>query len=202
MIEQEAFARIEQRFLAAQGRTAAPLEGVLVAASGHYETPVLLVTIAVALFLPWPLLVFTHWPNVWIYAAQLLVAAALALLSLWPRLGVVLTPSSARRLNVHRAALAQFSARGLTAAAQQNGVLIYVSLVERTARIEAGPAALAAVPLAQWQAVIDELTSSIAREQLEEGLNVAADRAAALLAAPFPAGPSAPSRPRGHFHAD
>ena len=200
-IDQNALSGIERHFLDAQGATSAPLEGVLVAASGHYESPVLLVTIAVALIVPWPLLAFTHWPSWWVYAAQLIVAAALATLSLWPRIGVFLTPAAARRANVHRAALAQFAARGLTAATQRNGVLIYVSLAERIARVEAGPAALAAVPLAQWQQLIDEVTAHIARGDLADALSHAADRAAAMLAKPFPADPLAPARPRRHFHA-
>lgn len=200
-IDADTVNRVEQRFLAAQARTSAPLEGVLVAASGHYETPALLLTIAVALFIPWPLLTFTAWPSWWVYAAQLIVAALLAALSLWPRLGVYLTPAASRRANVHRAALAQFSARGLAAAPQRNGVLIYVSLVERVARVEAGPATLAAVPLTQWQQLIDEVTTGIARGDLTEALGQAADRAAALLANPFPIDPQAPMRPRRHFHA-
>ena len=200
-IDANTLALVEQRFLNAQERTSAPLEGVLVGASGHYEMPALLLTIAVALFVPWPLLAFTNWPSWWVYAAQLIVAALLAALSLWPRLGVYLTPAAARRANVHRAALAQFSARGLTTAPQRNGVLIYVSLVERVARIEAGPATLAAVPLTQWQRLIDEVTTGIAGGDLAAALSHAADGAAAMLAKPFPADPQAPARPRRHFHA-
>src|SRR5579863_1805211 len=188
-LDAEAQRRVEDAFVTAQGRTAAPIEGVLAPASGQYEAPGLILTLIVALFTPWPLFTFTAWPSGRIYLAQLSVALVLAGMSMWPRFGVVLTRGSALRVNVHRAAMGQFVARGLDRAPGRNGVLIYVSLAERIARVEADEAALAAVPLTQWQGLINAMTPAIGRGDLEAALSGAAARAADLLGAAFPAGP-------------
>ncbi len=200
-LDKDALARIEAAFDAAQQRTGAPFEGVLASASGRYETPGLILTLALALFAPWPLIVFTRWQPQGIFLAQLALALLLALLNLWPRLGVRLTPVAARRANVHRAALAQYSARGLDRAAKGNGVLIYVSLAERSARVEAGAAALAAAPLTQWQKLIDAVSAKIGADDLEGAMILAASGAGDLLAPAFPADPDAPARPHQRFHA-
>ena len=200
-LDAEAMARIEDRFSKAQAGTRAPLEGVIVAASGHYEPPALALALALALLAPLPMLLFTHWPTWGVFTLQLMIALALAALTLVPRLSAVLTSLRAKRLNVHRAAMAQFLARGLDRSPRGEGVLIYVSLAERLARVHAGDGALAAVPSHQWQALIDALVRRVGAGDLEGALNDAADRAGALLSATMPADPQSPPHPRRHFHA-
>ena len=200
-LDAQALARIEDRFSKAQTGTRAPLEGVIVAASGHYESSALAWTLAAALLAPLPMLLFTHWPAWRVFTVQLSIALALAALSLTPRLSAALTGLRAKRLNVHRAAMAQFVARGLDRSPRGEGVLIYVSLAERLARVQAGEGALKAVPTQQWQELIDALARRVGAGDLEGALNAAADRAGALLGAALPADPAAPPRPRRHFHA-
>ena len=200
-LDAEAMARIEDRFSKAQAGTRAPLEGVIVAASGHYESSALAWMLALALLAPLPLILLTHWSAWRVFTVQLTVALVLAALTLTPRLGAALTGIRAKRLNVHRAAMAQFVARGLDRSPRGEGVLIYVSLAERLARVHAGDGALAAVPTQQWQALIDALVRRVGAGDLEGALNDAADRAGALLSAAMPADSQSPPRPRRHFHA-
>ena len=200
-LDAQALARIEDRFSKAQAMTRAPLEGVIVAASGDYESRTLAWTLLGALLAPLPMVLFTHWPAWRIFTIQLLIALALAALSLAPRLSAALTGLRAKRLNVHRAAMAQFVARGLDHAPRNEGVLIYVSLAEHLARVQAGEGALAAVTMQQWQGLIDALVKRIGAGDLEGALTDAADRAGALLSATLPADAQSAPQPRRHFHA-
>ena len=200
-LDADAQARIEDRFSKAQATTRAPLEGVIVAASGDYESRALAWALAAALLAPLPMVLFTHWSAWRIFTVQLLIALVLAAASLAPRLAAALTGLRAKRLSVHRAAMAQFVARGLDRAPGNEGVLIYVSLAEHLARVQAGEGALAAVPMQQWQALIDALVRRIGSGDLEGALEEAADRAGTLLSAALPADPRSPPRPRRHFHA-
>jgi putative membrane protein len=200
-LDADALARLEDRFSKAQAGTRAPIEGVIVAASGQYESSALAWALAAALLAPLPLILLTHWSTWRIFTLQLLIALVLTALSLAPHVSALLTGLRAKRLNVHRAALAQFVVRGLDRAPRDEGVLIYVSLAERMARIQAGEGALAVVPMARWQSLIDALVRRIAAGELEGALSEAADGAGKLLGAALPVDPAAAPRPRRHFHA-
>src|ERR1700688_885512 len=136
-----------------------------------------------ALATPWPLLIFTRLPAEHIFLAQLVVClAAMAILSL-PPLRVLLIPRRVRRANAHRAALVQYSVRGIDRA----GVLIYVSLAERYARVIADEGACGVVGAAQWQGVVDALVADLGSGETARAMSNAATRCADLLAPEFPA---------------
>jgi hypothetical protein len=66
---------------------------------------------------------------------QILVFAVAVLILSWPPLRMALVSPAVRRARAHRAAIEQFFARGLTLTRDRSGVLIFVSLAERSARI-------------------------------------------------------------------
>ena len=192
---------IEAAFEAAQARTRAPLVGVLAAASSEYAFMPLLSSGLLALATPWPLLVFTRLSAERIFLAQLVVClVAMAVLSLTP-LHVWMTPRAVRKGNAHRAALVQFSVRGLDHAAERTGVLIYVSLAERYARVIADEGACRVVSAAQWQAIIDSLVADLGGGETARAMANAAARCADLLATALPPDPHV-ALPHGRrFHA-
>ena len=190
---------IEAAFETAQARTSAPLICVLAPASSDYALPPLLWSGLIALATPWPLLMFTPWSAEKIFIVQILVClVALATLSLTP-IRPWLTPARMRRAQAHRAALVQFSIRGLDRAPLRNGVLLYVSLAERYARVIADAGACKDIDATRWQGLIDALTNDLAAKGTREALTSAAARAGDLLATPFPAA-GGPPRHGSRFH--
>ncbi len=198
-VEARQEATIEAAFGAAQQRTRAPIVCVLARASASYEFAPLLWTGLLGLLTPWPLLMFTQLSAQRIFLAQLIVCfAASAILMLSP-LRSQLTPRGVRRVNAHRAALVQFQLRERDRIADRRGVLIYVSLAERYARVVAAESAARAIPQDQWQALVDALVADLRARGPAEALASAAPRCADLLAPAFPPTSAAPQH-RQHFH--
>jgi putative membrane protein len=104
-----------------------------------------------------------------------------------------------RRANAHRAALAQFQLRELDRIAGRSGVLVYVSLAERYARVIAAESAAQAIAQDRWQAFVDVLVLDMGEHGPTEALASAASRCADVLAPAFPP-TDAPPQHRQHFH--
>jgi len=191
---------VEAAFAAAQARTRAPLVGVLAAASSEHALMPMLWSGLLALATPWPLLIFTRLSAERIFLAQLAVCVvAMAVLSL-QRVRVLLIPRQARRTHAHRAALVQYAVRGIDRAPDRAGVLVYVSLAERYARVIADEGACRVVSAAQWQSVVDELVADLGGGRTARAMSNAAARCADLLAPDFPANPGAPMPHGQRFH--
>lgn len=105
--------------------------------------------------------------------------------SLMPlRLGLV--HSAVKRGRAHRAALEQFVVRGITRTRNRTGVLIFVSLAERYARIIADEGIAAKVHNAEWQGAVDALTAHMRDGRVALGFIAAIERCGAVLAAHAP----------------
>ena len=191
---------VETALRTAQARTTGQIVCVLARASSNYEIMPLVWSALVALAAPWPLLALTELSAERIFLAQLAIfLASLAVLSA-RGLRVRLTPASVRRASAHRAALEQFALRGVTHCADRNGVLIYVSLAERYARILADDGAARAIDQGQWRAIVDRLTSQMKTGAIADALAEAASSCGDLLATRFPAREaSAPGSQRLHI---
>jgi putative membrane protein len=190
---------IEAAFSAAQQRTRAPIVCVLARASASYEFAPLLASGFLGLLTPWPLLMFTQLSAQRIFLAQLVVCFVASAILMLSRLRFLLTPRSAQRANAHRAALTQFQLRELDRIAERSGVLIYVSLAERYARVIAAESAAQAIAQGHWQAFVDALVVDIRERGPAEALASAASRCADVLAPAFPP-TGAPPQHRQHFH--
>ena len=93
---------------------------------------------------------------------QVVVFFVLAVSLCLPRVRVALLPRAARRAVAHRAAMEQFSIRGIARKKDRTGILIFVSLAERYARIIADEGIAARVPQAEWQDAVDALVAQCA----------------------------------------
>jgi len=127
--------------------------------------PIFLAAI-VALALPWLSVAFTASSVNRVLLLQLITFFGLAAMLCLPRL---------RRAAAHRVAMEQFMIRGVAHKNERTGVLIFVSLAERYARIIADEVIAARVPQTEWQRAIDELISSVTNGRIADGFIAAID---------------------------
>jgi putative membrane protein len=171
---------------AAEQRTSGQIVCVLAHASSDYAYVPVLWASAFALLAPLPLISFTPWSVQRIYLVQLAVFIVVGLIfSLLP-LRLALVPRAVRRARAHRAALEQFVVRRVAHTKNRTGVLIFVSLAERYARIIADDAIAQKVPNSEWQAAIDALTGHMRDGRIAQGFIAAIERCGAVLAAHAP----------------
>jgi len=170
----------------AEQRTCGQIVCVLSHASSDYAyVPVLLASM-LALLSPWPLIHFTSWSVERIFLVQIAVFIGAGLGFSWPPLRIALVPKPMRRSQAHRAALEQFVIRRIANTRNRCGILIFVSLAERYARIIADDGIAAKINRAEWQAAIDSLTGHMHDGEIAKGLIAAIDRCGTVLAAHAP----------------
>ena len=181
--------RISAAVQRAEGTTSGEIVCVLARRSADTGALALLVAALLALALPWALMVFTALPLQEILGLQLALFVGLAVLLSMPPLAVLLLPRSVRRAAAHRAALEQFVARGMGRTGGRTGVLIFVSLAERYARIVADEVITARVPQSEWQEAVDALVGHMREDRIADGYVEAIERCGRILAAHFPRRP-------------
>ena len=181
-ISDEDRAAIAAAIRTAEQNTSGQIVCVLMrSASEYFYVPVLWAALF-GLVSPWPLIVLTEWSIQWVFLAQIAVfAVALVILS-WPPLRVALVPRAVRRARAHRAAVEQFFARGLTRTRERTGVLIFVSLAERYARIIADEGIASKVSNRDWQLAVDALTAHMRDGRIAQALVAAIQQCGAVLA--------------------
>ncbi|MCW2315734.1 putative membrane protein [Rhodoblastus acidophilus] len=134
-----------------------------------------------ACLVPWPLLSATDWSAQSIFALQVAVFLGALLLLGLTSLGVALVPRAERRRQAFRAATEQFFTRGVGGAESRAGVLIFVSLAERYARILPDGALAQTISDEEWREAIALLTERLRDGRVTEGFVAAIDRCGALL---------------------
>jgi putative membrane protein len=185
-ITKEDRAAIAAAIRAAEQRTSGQIVCVLMRSSSEYFYVPVLWAALLALITPWPLIMLTVWSVQRIFLLQIVVFAVAVPLLSWPRLRIALVPRAVRRARAHRAAIEQFFARGLTATRDRTGVLIFVSLAERYARIIADEGIAAKVSNREWQEAIDALTAHMRDGRIAQGFIAAIERCGTVLAAHAP----------------
>jgi putative membrane protein len=119
---------------------------------------------------------------------QVLTFVVVLAMGRFTALGRVMTPIGLRQDRVHRAALAQFRARGLEGTAGRTGVLLYVDAPERVAEVIADTAIYEKVPPDTWADTIEALTAGFGAGRPADGIEAAVALAGDVLAAHFPLG--------------
>ena len=181
--------RISAAVQRAEGTTSGEIVCVLARRSADTGALAMLVAALLALALPWALMVLTALPLQEILGLQLALFVGLAVLLSMPPLAVLLLPRSVRRAAAHRAALELFVARGMGRTGGRTGVLIFVSLAERYARIVADEVITARVPQSEWQEAVDALVGHMREDRIADGYVEAIERCGRVLAAHFPRRP-------------
>jgi putative membrane protein len=178
--------RIAAAIRAAEARTSGEIVCVLAQTSTDATALPVPLAALVALALPWLLVALTemsvHRILVLQIAAFFLLAAVLCL----PRVRVALLPRAARRHAAHRAAMEQFTIRGIVRKKDRTGILIFVSLAERYARIIADEGIAGRVPQSEWQNAVDALIAHTRDGRIADGFIAAIEACGKVLAAHFP----------------
>ena len=199
----EDYARIAAAVAAAERTTAGEIRCVL--ADQRELMPFVLVAGAAALILPGMALIAGVGPDVftsltggwtvidptparalqWYIGLQAAVFAIVAAAGLSP-LTRWLTPPALRSALVHRAALAQFMALGLTHTRDRTGVLLFVSLAQRRAEVLADIGIYEKAPTQVWDEVVGLLIAGLKRGDASDGFMQAATRTGEILSAYLP----------------
>jgi putative membrane protein len=178
--------RISKAIRAAEAKTSGEIVCVLAQTSSDAIALPILIAAVAALALPWLLVAFTAMTVYRILSLQVIVFLVLMVLLCLPRVRVALMPRRARRAVAHRVAMEQFRTRGIARTKDRSGILIFVSLAERYARIVADEGIAARVRQSEWQAAVDALIAHMREGRIADGFIVAIDLCGAELAKHFP----------------
>lgn len=170
----------------AESRTAGEIVVVVDRAAGGYATVPVVMALALALFVPWPLLWLTTISASRIFTFQLIAAAMLLAALLWYGRGGRFVPGFVKRRRAHEAALREFTARGLSLTQGRTGVLLYVAVQERYAEILADVGIDGKVDEAVWKDIIEALLLAAREDRLRDGLVAAVASVGAVLAVHAP----------------
>lgn len=170
----------------AESRTSGEIVVVVDRAAGGYAAVPVIMALALALFVPWPLLSLTGISAPRIFTVQLVVAAVLLATLLWYGRGGRFVPGFIKRRRAHEAALREFTARGLTLTRARTGILLYVAVQERYAEILADVGIDAKVEKTAWTGIIEGITTAAREDRLRDGLVGAVSAVGEVLATHAP----------------
>jgi putative membrane protein len=179
-------ARISTAIRAVEKKTSGEIVCVLAQSSSDVTALPILAAAIAALALPWLLVALTAMSVHRILVLQMLAFVALALVLCLPHVRVALVPRAARRAVAHRAAMEQFTIRGIARKKERTGILIFVSLAEHYARIIADVGIAGRVPQSEWQGAIDALVAHTKCGRIADGFIIAIDICGRVLATHFP----------------
>ncbi len=178
--------RVGDAIKAAEATTAGEIVCVLARASSDYMSYVTAWSALIALIAPWFLIALTNFSVHEIFLAQIAIFVVLFLILSESPLGRAVVPRRARRAEAHRAAMEQFMIRGMARKQNRAGILIFVSLAERYARIVADDGIASKVHRSVWQDAIDALLARAGEGQITEGFIIAVEKCGRVLAEHFP----------------
>jgi putative membrane protein len=178
--------RISSAIRASEARTTGEIVCVFARSSSDDAVgmPVMLAAV-LALTVPW-LLMLTDVSLQLMLSLQVLAFFALVAVLCLPRVRVALLPRATRRAIAHRTAMDQFVSRGIARTRDRTGILIFVSMAERYARIIADEGIAGRVSQEEWQGALDTLKGHMREGHIADGFVTAIDRCGAVLAAHFP----------------
>jgi putative membrane protein len=178
--------RIAAAITAAERRTAGEIVCVLARRSSDYAHVPPLWAAFVALLFPWALVAFTDLGVRTILIAQIVVFIVAMPIFSWPPLRLAMTPRFVKRARAHRAAMDQFLTRGIAGTKGRTGVLVFVSLGERYARIVVDDGIAAKIAESQWRGALDLLRAHMREGHIADGFVAAIEDCARLLSAHVP----------------
>ena len=178
--------RISAAIRAAEAGTSGEIVCVLAQTSSDATGLPILLAAAAALAFPWLLVAVTAMPVTRILLLQIILFVGLAVTLCLPRMRVALVPRAMRRATAHRAAMEQFMIRGIARKKDRTGILVFVSLAERYARIIADEGIAARVHQKEWQGAVDALVTHMSGGRIADGFIAAIEACGRVLASHFP----------------
>jgi putative membrane protein len=178
--------RIGAAIRAVEAKTSGEIVCVLAQTSSDTTGLPILLAAAGALALPWLLVAFTAMPVTRILLLQIAAFVALAVILCLPWVRVALMPPAMRRAIAHNAAMEQFIIRGIARKKDRTGILVFVSLAERYARIIADEGIAGRVARSEWQGAVDALVAHTRDGRIADGFIAAIEACGRVLALHFP----------------
>jgi len=156
----------------AESRTSGEIVPLLVAQRDDYPEAAAQAAMIIAATLALALALIIHDASVWFFlpAAFLLYFPSLAAVRRLPRLNLAFTPAARVSEAVRQQAMHVFYERGLHRTRDENGILIFISLLERKVWILGDRGINAVIPPERWTALASALSSGIRQGQLTEAL--------------------------------
>jgi len=185
-ISKEDHERITKAIRSAEEKTSGEIVCVLTPISSHATVLPVFIAAVAALVTPWPLVIFTSMPVLRILSVQAIIFVALLMILCIPAVRIALVPHRARRAIAYRVAMEQFINRGIARNVHRCGILIFVSLAERYARIIADEEIAKRVPHSRWQAAVDALIAHAREDRVADGFIAAIELCGKELAQHFP----------------
>ncbi|HEY1771866.1 MAG TPA: TPM domain-containing protein [Gammaproteobacteria bacterium] len=174
----------------AEQRTSGEFVAVAARSSDAYHSAALLWSVALALILPAPLLLFTQLRFLHIYQLQILVfILSMLLLEFLPGLHMTLVPKRLRHARASRLAHAQFYEQGVQLTHGHSGVMLFVSLAERYVEIVADKGIHEKIGEARWQAIVDGFVQKVGAGDVTDGFVLAISACGEAMAEHYPAKP-------------
>lgn len=180
--------RIAAAVHAAEVGTRAELVCVMARTSSNYEFFPLVWAALAALSAPWIVIELTLWSVQRVFVVQLAVFVVLLAILSVPMVRMRLVPRAIKRRRAHRAAAEQFLLRGLMRTRERTGVLIFVSLAERYARVIVDEGVSSRIEESRWTEAIAVLVDHARDGRMTEGYVAAVGLCGRLLAEHLPAG--------------
>jgi putative membrane protein len=178
--------RISDSIRGVEAKTSGEIICVLAqTSSDNTALPVLLAAI-IALATPWLFVEITAMTVQRILLLQIITFAVFLVVLCLPKVRVALMPRAARRSMAHRVAMEQFKARGISRKKDRCGILIFVSMTERYARIIADDGIASRVPQSEWQSAVNALIAHVKAGDVVSGFVAAIEICGKELAAHFP----------------
>ncbi|MGB7041710.1 MAG: TPM domain-containing protein [Xanthobacteraceae bacterium] len=186
IISEQDCKRISTAIRAAESKTSGEIVCVLAQTSSDTTALPILIAALIALALPWLFVALTAMSVHRILSLQAIIFFVLLVLLSLPSVRVALMPRAARRAVAYRVAMEQFAIRGIAHKRDRTGILIFVSLAERCARIIADEGIAACVHQSEWQEAVNELIAHTSTGHMTEGFISAIEICGNVLARSFP----------------
>ncbi|MDA8428021.1 MAG: TPM domain-containing protein [Geobacteraceae bacterium] len=156
----------------AESRTSGEIVPLLETQSDDYREAAAQAAAIIAAALALTLALIIQDTSVWFFlpTAFVLYFPALAAVRRLPRLKLAFTPARRVSETVHRRAVRAFYENGLQRTRDENGILIFISLLERRVWILGDRGINAVIPPGHWTALATALSSGIRQGRLTESL--------------------------------
>lgn len=181
-------AMIREAVNRAESRTSGEIAPMLVADSDDYREAAVQAALVIAAFLSLAVSLIVNDTSVWFFIPLtfILYIPLLALVRRLPALKLAFTPAARVREIVHRRALRAFFERGLHRTREENGILIFISLLEHKVWILGDRGINAVIPPERWTSLATALVSGIREGRMAEALVATITEAGDILQDHFP----------------
>lgn len=184
--EQQAI--IREAVKRAESGTSGEIAPMLVAESGDYREAAVQAAIVMASLLSLVISLAVNDTSVWLFIPLtfVLYIPLSALARRLPSLKLAFTPAARVRETVHQRAIRAFHENGLHRTREENGILIFISLLERTVWILGDRGINAVIPPERWASLASAMAAGIREGRMVETLVATITDVGNILTEHFP----------------